>query len=330
MSAMCLFVWPGRFVIPNITSGILLNRGIFTSEKLTKFRVSTSNVVPARRISSLSKKGHKLTLDSALLSTSVSDISKSSHLLSGFKGSIRQLHSHSRHSFPGMTYLKSPEKMSFHYPLCFGLFRGSRRSYLLLLPRPQDPTRPSKTTHCRGQILPDRNPLVASRLFSQQSFTKQEIEEAKRWLDAPSINKSVFEITFSRSSGPGGQKVNKTSSKATISLEPWKWLNPQFCFWIPKPILAQLSEKRIRYHTKLGGLLIQSDRSRNREENTADCFKKLGDEIRRVVEFEGEVNEEDKAKWDELAKVRKERMVEQKKRQKEKRQGRSKRFDLGS
>lgn len=167
------------------------------------------------------------------------------------------------------------------------------------------------------------------RFYSQKSFSKEEIEEAKRWLDNPQINRAVFEITYSRSSGPGGQKVNKTSSKATVALEPWKWLNPQFCFWIPKPILAQIEEKRIRYHTKLGGLLIQSDRSRNREDNTADCFKKLGDEIRRVVEFEGKVSEEDKAKWEELAKVSKERRMEQKKRQKEKKQGRSKKFDLG-
>lgn len=167
------------------------------------------------------------------------------------------------------------------------------------------------------------------RFYSQKAFSKEEIEEAKQWLDSPQINRAVFEITYSRSSGPGGQKVNKTSSKATVALEPWKWLNPQFCFWIPKPILAQIEEKKIRYHTKLGGLLIQSDRSRNREDNTADCFKKLGDEIRRVVEFEGEVSEEDKAKWEELAKVSKERRMEQKKRQKEKKQGRSKKFDLG-
>lgn len=167
------------------------------------------------------------------------------------------------------------------------------------------------------------------RFYSQKAFSKEEIEEAKQWLDNPQINRAVFEITYSRSSGPGGQKVNKTSSKATVALEPWKWLNPQFCFWIPKPILAQIEEKKIRYHTKLGGLLIQSDRSRNREDNTADCFKKLADEIRRVVEFEGEVSEEDKAKWEELAKVSKERRMEQKKRQKEKKQGRSKKFDLG-
>ncbi|PSK36944.1 hypothetical protein C7M61_003809 [Candidozyma pseudohaemuli] len=182
----------------------------------------------------------------------------------------------------------------------------------------------TKTRFNSKTLLPS-----SPRFYSQKAFSKEEIEEAKQWLDSPQINRAVFEITYSRSSGPGGQKVNKTSSKATVALEPWKWLNPQFCFWIPKPILAQIEEKKIRYHTKLGGLLIQSDRSRNREDNTADCFKKLGDEIRRVVEFVGEVSEEDKAKWEELAKVSKERRMEQKKRQKEKKQGRSKKFDLG-
>lgn len=328
MRAVFLIVWPGQFGIPNKTSGILLNRGNFISEKLSKFRVSTSNLVPARRMSSLSKVGSKSPVKSTSFPLLVSNLSRSGHLLSESKCSIRQLHNQPRRSYPGTINQKPPVEKAFHHLLCRGFNRGSRRSYHLLLPKPPNPRSPYNITHCSGQI-PNRNFLAFTRLYAQQTFTKQEIEEAKRWLDAPSINKSLFEITFSRSSGPGGQKVNKTSSKATISLEPWKWLNPQFCFWIPKPILAQLSEKRIRYHTKLGGLLIQSDRSRNREENTADCFKKLGDEIKRVVEFEGEVSEEDKAKWDELAKVRKERLVEQKKRQKEKRQGRSKRFDLG-
>lgn len=329
MRAVFLIVWPGQFAISNKTSGILLNRGNFTSEKLSKFRVSTSNLVPVRRMSSLSKVGSKPPVNLTSFPPLVSKSSNLAQLLSEFKSLIRQLHNQPRYFFPGTIHQKPSFAKKLHHLLCPGLYRGSRRLYHLLLPKPRNPRSPYIITHCSGQSLLKRNFPAFTRLYAQQTFTKQEIEEAKRWLDAPSINKSVFEITFSRSSGPGGQKVNKTSSKATISLEPWKWLNPQFCFWIPKPILAQLTEKRIRYHTKLGGLLIQSDRSRNREENTADCFKKLGDEIKRVVEFEGEVSEEDKAKWDELAKVRKERMVEQKKRQKEKRQGRSKRFDLG-
>lgn len=161
------------------------------------------------------------------------------------------------------------------------------------------------------------------------SFSRDEIEAARKWLSMePKIPRGVFEITYSRSSGPGGQKVNKTSSKATVALSPDRWLNPQFCYWIPKPVLEQLAEKGIRYHTKLGGLLIQSDRTRNREDNTADCFKKLIDEIRDTVYFEGEVSEEDKLKWEELAKVSKEKRMLQKKKQSDKKKLRSKKIEF--
>lgn len=172
-----------------------------------------------------------------------------------------------------------------------------------------------------------RGPLVWIRFKS--SFSQEEVEAARKWLDVAEtkIPRRIFDITYSRSSGPGGQKVNKTSSKATVALEPWKWLNPQFCYWIPKPILEQLNEKKIRYHTKLGGLLIQSDKTRNREDNTDECFMKLAEEIRNNVYFESEASEEDKLKWEELAKVSKERRMLQKKKQSEKRKMRSKNFD---
>lgn len=172
-----------------------------------------------------------------------------------------------------------------------------------------------------------RGPLVWIRFKS--SFSQEEVEAARRWLDVAEtkIPRRIFDITYSRSSGPGGQKVNKTSSKATVALEPWKWLNPQFCYWIPKPIFEQLNEKKIRYHTKLGGLLIQSDKTRNREDNTDECFKKLAEEIRNNVYFESEASEEDKLKWEELAKVSKEKRMLQKKKQSEKKKMRSKNFD---
>ncbi|PVH23817.1 hypothetical protein CXQ85_004111 [Candidozyma haemuli] len=162
------------------------------------------------------------------------------------------------------------------------------------------------------------------------TFSREEVEAARQWLEVADakIPRSIFDITYSRSSGPGGQKVNKTSSKATVALEPYKWLNPQFCYWIPKPVLSQLGEKRIRYHTKSGGLLIQSDKTRNREDNTAECFKKLADEFRKNVYFESEVSEEDKLKWEELAKISKEKRMLQKKKRSDKKKMRSKQFDM--
>lgn len=165
----------------------------------------------------------------------------------------------------------------------------------------------------------------------QSTYTKAEIENARAWIlnfDHTKVPRAMFDISYSRSSGPGGQKVNKTSSKATVSLEPHQWLEPQFCYWIPKPILSQLSLKKLRFGTKAGGILIQSDLSRNRDNNTEECFRKLVQEIKDVVHFETEVSEADKKKWEEIAVELKEKRLHHKKKQSDKKKLRQKNFDI--
>lgn len=178
--------------------------------------------------------------------------------------------------------------------------------------------------HCLGPTS------LISGVRKYSTHSDADIGLAKEWLLSfhhDSIPKNVFEISYSRSSGPGGQKVNKTSSKATISLQSYQWLNPKTCQWIPDAIRAQLSENGFRYQTKSGGILIQSDTFRCRDANTEECFRRLLAEIKNLVEFEGETSQEDKEKWEKLAKVRKERQMENKKRQSEKRKMRSQKFD---
>lgn len=163
------------------------------------------------------------------------------------------------------------------------------------------------------------------------TFTNSEIEAAKKWLEntnLAAIPRHLFTISYSRSSGPGGQKVNKTSSKATISLEPHQWLNPQFCFWMPPPVLYQVKQANLRHQTKSGGILIQSDGSRSRENNTDECFRKLLQDIKDNVYFADEVSVADKKKWEELAVEQKERRMMQKKRQSDKKKLRLKHFDM--
>lgn len=167
--------------------------------------------------------------------------------------------------------------------------------------------------------------------FLRDLHTQSEIAAARLWLDSfphTSIPRSNFDISYSRSSGPGGQKVNKTSSKATVAAEPHVWLNPHYCSWIPGPIRDQIAQKKLRYETKHGGILIQSDTSRSREVNTDECFRKLLHEIKTIVHFEGEVSSEDKKKWAALAVELKKRRLEDKKRQSEKKKLRLKSFDL--
>lgn len=183
---------------------------------------------------------------------------------------------------------------------------------------------------CYSQILGSR--LLFPRFNSTTpEFSPQEIAKAQLWLEQyrPSqIPQEHFLVTYSRSSGPGGQKVNKTSSKATISMEPHMWLNPFYCSWIPKPVLSQIKVNRIRYETKSGGLLIQSDLTRNRDTNTDECFRKLLQEIKDNTYFAKEASDEDVKKWEEIKQDRKEKRLFNKKKLSDKKKSRSKNFDI--
>lgn len=175
-----------------------------------------------------------------------------------------------------------------------------------------------------------RGPL-SSRFNSSVTHSEQEVKAAREWLtsfQARDIPRHPFQISYSRSSGPGGQKVNKTSSKATISLEPGQWLDTCLCFWIPVAVQSQIRASKIRYETKAGGILIQSDLSRNRDVNTDLCFSKLLDEIKDKSRFDGEATEEVKQKWDDHRLIVKEHRLHNKKLHSEKKKSRSQKFSL--
>lgn len=77
-----------------------------------------------------------------------------------------------------------------------------------------------------------------------------------------SIPEDEYEITFSRSSGPGGQKVNKSATKATLRWNLWQSS-------LSDEQKSQLRERLAKRLTKEGDLILfdQSERSqvRNRE-----------------------------------------------------------------
>lgn len=84
-----------------------------------------------------------------------------------------------------------------------------------------------------------------------------------------SVPLEELEFTFVRSSGPGGQNVNKVNSKAQLR---WNLVNsPSLSEW-DKPILLQKLANQL---TKEGEVLISSDVFRDQNRNRENCIEKL-------------------------------------------------------
>lgn len=83
------------------------------------------------------------------------------------------------------------------------------------------------------------------------------------------IPDSEFEWTYARSSGPGGQNVNKVSSKAVLR---WNVLaSPS----LPPEVRARFLSRYGSRLTTEGDLLITSQRYRDQGRNVADALEKL-------------------------------------------------------
>lgn len=90
------------------------------------------------------------------------------------------------------------------------------------------------------------------------------------------IPPSEVSFTFARSSGPGGQNVNKTSSKAILRWNLWA------AGWVPEDVKSRFAEAFSSRLTTDGDVVIHSDESRDRATNERTCLEKLTTMLRRV------------------------------------------------
>ena len=87
-----------------------------------------------------------------------------------------------------------------------------------------------------------------------------------------------FQFTFARSSGPGGQNVNKVNTKATLR---WPVLASRS---LPEQVRERFLVRYRRRVTAEGDLLIRSQRFRDAGRNVADCLEKLRKMLSDVAE----------------------------------------------
>ncbi|PMD13965.1 hypothetical protein NA56DRAFT_636668 [Hyaloscypha hepaticicola] len=121
--------------------------------------------------------------------------------------------------------------------------------------------------------------LQDCRAYSSRSTSDSEaadLNAAREWFrgfNKSTIPEKISKTEFSRSSGAGGQKVNKTSSKATTVWELHA-LYPH----VPKILHQGLRNSRY-YVSSSDSIKMQCDTSRSQPDNKAENHRKLFEEI---------------------------------------------------
>ncbi|XP_066561008.1 large ribosomal subunit protein mL62 isoform X2 [Amia ocellicauda] len=114
-------------------------------------------------------------------------------------------------------------------------------------------------------------------------------------------------VSYSRSSGPGGQHVNKVNTKAEIRF------HIHTADWIPEDVRQKIIQKNKNRINKSGELFVTSEISRYQMRNFADCLQKIRDIITEASFKPREASEEDTARRkNRLEKINQERLKQKK------------------
>src|SRR5690349_8317050 len=87
-----------------------------------------------------------------------------------------------------------------------------------------------------------------------------------------------LEWSFARSGGPGGQNVNKVSSKAVL-----RWRAAASTAPIPEPAWDRMKARFPSRFTGDGDVLVSSQEYRDQERNRQACGEKLAEMIRAAL-----------------------------------------------
>jgi len=104
-------------------------------------------------------------------------------------------------------------------------------------------------------------------------FTTSSINPSSKY----KIPVNELKITYSSSSGPGGQNVNKLATKVDVRLhlDTSEWLSDQ------EKVVVK--EKLSNIITKDGWILVKSDKTRSQSANESDAIEKLSNIIEEAL-----------------------------------------------
>jgi len=95
--------------------------------------------------------------------------------------------------------------------------------------------------------------------------------------DKINIPDDEIDLSYVRSSGPGGQNVNKVNSKVVLT---WNILSSQA---LPQTVKDRFLERYANRISQGGLIQVTSDRFRDRPRNVQDCYDKLSSMIHDVL-----------------------------------------------
>lgn len=150
-----------------------------------------------------------------------------------------------------------------------------------------------------------------------------ELASARKWLvglESSPFPQDIGDVSFSRSSGPGGQNVNKVNSKAQLRIPV-----DQLFSRIPGLLHSAVLSSRF-YHERSRSLLIQADNSRKQGANRDACYTKLHELLVGLAKesIPGETSPSQKAKVKKLQRSDNEARLRSKKKHSMKKSSRSK------
>nr|XP_030143437.3 peptidyl-tRNA hydrolase ICT1, mitochondrial isoform X1 [Taeniopygia guttata] len=152
-----------------------------------------------------------------------------------------------------------------------------------------------RSSHSLDKLYPPRQDGTAAR-------TAQELQPPA--LDIPMARLTV---SYSRSSGPGGQNVNKVNSKAEVRF------HLASADWIPEAVRQKMALMHRNKINRAGELIVTSEESRYQMRNLAICLEKIRTMVTEAIEKPKVVSKETAQKLIErVEKMNRERLRQKK------------------
>nr|XP_054501091.1 peptidyl-tRNA hydrolase ICT1, mitochondrial [Agelaius phoeniceus] len=152
-----------------------------------------------------------------------------------------------------------------------------------------------RSSHSLDKLYPRRQDGTAAR-------TTEELQPPA--LDIPMARLTV---SYSRSSGPGGQNVNKVNSKAEVRF------HLASADWIPEAVRQKMALMHRNKINRSGELIVTSEESRYQMRNLAICLEKIRAMVTEAIEKPRVVSKETTQKLIErVEKMNRERLRQKK------------------